>query len=202
MQNISISNSGTKVLNMVNGTVSIGYSTPFNYIDGQVDFNGGNVNNNNYAVGYSLNASPTKLTHFNGEESLCPIGLFWGDVYKPSGNSNSVTFPLFRNFCHIKTKYLSISGTSATIAVTNSDPSYQDTTSGWETVGSLKYMVNSTIPNVKYFLTDLIKAKATGGLASTYEQFLATTVSQGEIFPMYFPKRDTLVLFDNILDQT
>ena len=199
MQNVSINGSGMKIVNMVSGNdVNIGYSLPFNYLDDQVDFDGININSATYALGYSYSPNPNLLTHFNGV-SACDIGLFATTTYPYKSN---MKFPLVRNFCHIKSKYISISGTSIAIGVTNSLNLYQDNTSAWEIVGSIKYMVKTHIPNVKYVLTSLVKDNLNqGGIVSTREIFNAGLVESSSIFPMYFPKRDTLMLTGNKLDQ-
>ena len=186
MQNITLTpNSNSRLLNMVDSSdVQVGYLPTFNYLDDHVDFDTTQINNSDYALGYSFENTPNELTHFNGFNS-CSIGF---------GNPNSnATYSevLVRQYCHIKTKYISISGTSTTISVTSGESLF-GSAGGWETIGGVQYMVNGSISNVKYFLTNRVEDIPNGGVVQTPEQFLATKVTVGEIFPMYFPKRDTL----------
>ena len=200
MQNVTVNINGTsRLLNASDSAdMSVGYSLPFNYLDGQVDFNGSQINNNDYALGYSYTTNPS-LTHFNGAES-CDIGLFWTNAYPATGNDTK--YPLIRNFCHIKTKYLSISGTNLTISVTSSSVLFQDNTNAWEIDGNLKVMVKDGLPNGKYFLTSNVSETSTqSGVVTTVPQVNGGRVLAGDVFPMYFPKRDTLILKDNYLNQ-
>jgi len=193
MQNVTVNYNGTiRLLNTVSSAdIAIEYSLPFNYLDGQVDFDGSNINDNDYALGFSYDKDPT-LTHFNGADS-CSVGLFWN-----SANEKS----LIRNFCHIKTKYISISGTRLTIQVENSNPLFADSTNAWEINGNLKTMVKTSLPNAKYFLTsNVVDNFNAGETVDSKPQFNGGLISGAKIFPMYFPKRDTLVLKGDKLDR-
>jgi hypothetical protein len=195
MQNITLNPNGTlRLLNMVSSNdVSVGYLPTFNYLDGHVDFDSTQINNADYSLGYSFDKTPSTLTHFNGFNN-CSIAFG-----RPNSSANYDNV-LVKKYCYVKTKYISASGTSTTISVTSGSVLFASA-GGWETSGSVKYMVNGSIPNVKYFLTDDINEKPTSGVASTYPEFLATKVVTGDIFPVYFPKRDTLVLKGDKLDR-
>ena len=200
MQNVTINTNGNiNLLNAVSSSdFAVTYSLPFNYLDGQVDFYGSQINNNDYALGYSYDTTPV-LTHFNGADS-CSIGLFWTNAYPATGNDTK--YPLIRNFCHIKTKYISISSTSLTIEVTSLNTLFADSTNAWEINGNIKTMVKTSLPNAKYFLTSNVADNFTGGgTANTKPLFNGNLISGGQVFPMYFPKRDTLILKDNYLNQ-
>ena len=66
---------------------------------------------------------------------------------------------------------------------------------------SYKLMVEGYIPNVKYFLTE--SKTWSQGLQSQANDvsFFGDQVISGTIFPLYFPKRDTLMFTNNKLDQ-
>ena len=109
MEKITINCAGNKFLNMhsYENSINVGYLPTFNYLDGNVDFNRSEINTSNFDLGY---AYTPPLTHFNGF-SVCEaaFGVPDGATGGVSGNA------LLRNLCRIKTKYISISGTSLSI---------------------------------------------------------------------------------------
>ena len=216
---INITGSGHKLINTTIYTskfqASVGYSLPFNYLDGFVDFDSSEQNQTDNDLGFSQLGKGSSsqgvmgpLTHFNGVNS-CNIGYFSTSAYP----YNTTTSPQVRKFCHIKEKYISISGTSIYIGCSSTSPTYnglslnQDTIPQWVNATTLnnttiRLMVEGNISNVKYFMTRPINASVfpVGSLGAVSLAW-GDAVETASIFPMYFPKRDTLVLTNNKLDQ-
>jgi hypothetical protein len=190
---VSPSGSGPRFLNMVSDVAKVGYLPTFNYLDGQVDFNSSEINNNSYDLGYAL--TKDRGTHFNGFNT-CDATF----SYTPNSDFSEVTKAIVRNFCYIKTKYISISGSSSSIYPTITIPPSQMELSP---SNSYDIMVRDSIPNVKYFLTSAVQelGSSISSAAAAKAAGLGALVTDGNIFPIYFPKRDTLVLKGDKLDR-